>query len=130
MKGHLQIVFVACAFVAAMTAAQAQSDEPRLTGTFSSLNTDEEDLSGMEILVLPTGVVLVQVAAGELNTVVLVPINETDTGLSFDVPKPNIGAGHYEGRITDAGFEGTYKPSNPAEEEQPITLPRKQSYWD
>lgn len=123
-------IILACLFLCGAGRAQA---EPRLTGTFSNMTMDAEgeDLVGMEILFVP-GNAFVQIAAGDLNTMVLVPVITNGNLISFDVPQPYIGAGHYQGAITKRGFDGNWAPAdrNDVPEGGEIHLKRQHSYWD
>ncbi len=125
------ILSVFAVFIAAVSnAAESQPKPPKLTGTFSSLYYNEEggDVLGAELRISYTrngyqGTF--QYAEGSPEALVLVDVHYDKDVISFDIPKPNLWAGKFTGKISDAGITGKIDTLH-----EEIRLKRGKSYWD
>lgn len=112
--------------------AFAAGAEVKVTGTYSSLNINEEsgDLGGTEISILygaHAHYAVVQCSEGEPGIPVVVKVKVNGSKVSFTVPK-NSGSGcpevAYEGTVSAAGLTGQFSGFGLTE-----LLKRKSSYW-
>ncbi len=123
--------------IALSTFAIAAGVKPRITGIYSDLRYNQEggDLLGTEIFIVYADhddyFAFVQCWEGGTTPPVVVPVKSTEDMISFTVPEPSLGAGSYEGRVTEAGFSGvlTRVPAGGEAKKEHFDLKRKKSHW-
>ncbi len=133
-----QAVAAAAAAVVVMSAPlQASAQKVRITGIYSDLyyNRDDGDLGGTELFIVGVGelgyAAFIQHWEGGTTMPVVVPVEVNGDKVTFSVPAPSLGEGQYQGRITQNGFDGSWRHplASGGFAEDPIQLRRKKSYW-
>ena len=113
----------------------AETTKARVTGFFTNMQYIAEagDVVGMEVwIVYARGEhwATVQLAEGEPDRPVIVPVQVSDRRISFDVPVPSTDSGNssntttlrFVGEVTKAGLTGTFVQNR-------VVLKRGRTYW-
>jgi hypothetical protein len=140
MKLRLRLPAICLAFALALAAnTNASETKPHVTGIYSDLSYNDEDgVLDTEIFIVATigeqgtkYAVFFQSWQSGTTFPVVVPAQVEGNFVTFDVPPPSLGEGQYRGRITSAGFDGTWRHplADGSYLEEPIRLKRKRSYW-
>ena len=108
--------------------AAAQAPQVKVTGTFSSLEYNEEsgDLLGAEVYIFVSGGhwVLYQESPGEPVEPSLVKAKVSGDSIEFTVPDISGGKKTFKGKISKSHLIGKFSGSK-----ELIKLPRRKSYW-
>ena len=120
------------AVAAIVLASSAAASEPRITGTYSSLEYVAEagDIVGVEITVIYSDsgyFTLVQCAEGSPGVPLLVPATVKGSTISFSLPsqvESDCPATQFQGTISKRGLTGAFKDTD-----WPGFLKRRRSYW-
>lgn len=110
----------------------AHADSKRITGTFSSLQYNDEsgDLLGYEILIIPTDLGfkgIIQVGEGAPGEVYIVKVTNNNGQIQFDIPLGAGVASKFSGHIEGGYLVGdVVSPSG----KEHVKLKRGISYWD
>jgi hypothetical protein len=132
-------VALGLALLLAASASWAAETISRVTGIYSDLSySDEDGVLGTEIFIVATigeqgtqYAVFFQYWQSGTTFPVVVPAEVEGDFVSFEVPAPSLGEGRYKGRVTKAGFDGTWRHhlANGSDLEEPLRLKRRRSYW-
>jgi len=133
------ILIVAAISIAVSTQSYgAEVRQARIAGIYSNIVDFVEtgDVLGTEIFVIPTGgreyVAFYQCWEGESTLPLTLPVEVAGQTISFTVPEDSCGSGTYNGRISKAGFDGTWtiRLLDGSSKNQPVHLKRGKSYWE
>jgi hypothetical protein len=138
-RRHSLVLAITICGAVSTQACAVERQKVRVPGIYSSLVYSEEggDLLGTEIFIVPSDlanlayVVFVQCWEGGSTPPVTVPVKVSGDSISFTVPGPSCAEGTYKGRISKAGFDGTFmrRLVDGTSKAEPVHLKRKPSYW-
>lgn len=120
------------AIAAAISKECTTSEGAALVGRYSSLtyNSEGGDLVGYEVRIMPTNQgnkAVVRVAEGDAGRIYIVDVIGNDKELYFDVPLESGVRGHFRGRLSGKGLEGTI--SFPDRSVENVTIRKLANYW-
>lgn len=124
-------------YIAVASQAGVAAESVKVTGIFSDLyyNKQGGDLLGTEIFIVNAGdagyAAFFQYWAGGTSPPLSVPVRVVGNEVTFAIPAPSIGQGEYHGRIGPTGFDGVRRHplANGGQQDEPVNLLRKSSYW-
>jgi hypothetical protein len=117
-----------------VTSAVAQRLKPKTTGVFSNMeyHKDSGDVSGIEVFIVNTKhgyMATVQIAEGEPDAPILVPVTQSGDSLSFEVPSAGAKL-LFTGTVKADGLYGHFNNGAFSDRSDGrFMLRRGRSYW-